>query len=158
MSNSEDELNISNIQSDTEQSNEINMNLNDSSENISKDKLNSVSFDGESNSFEKLSYDTKSKESDRRLSNHLIQLFVLNTILPMKLAYLEYSKKPFSEELFEMVREMASEKNNLITNFHNVGVVARDALESQALIELKNNYCAKKRCLQCAIGVKLLKR
>ena len=48
----------------------------------------------------------------------------------MKLAYLEYSKKPFSEELFEMVREMASEKNNLITNFHNVGVVARDALES----------------------------
>ena len=103
-------------------------------------------------------FSTKSKESDRRLSNHLIQLFVLNTILPMKLAYLGYSKKPFSEELFEMVREMASEKNNLITNFHNVGVVARDALESQALIELKNNYCAKKRCLQCAIGVKLLKR
>ena len=64
MSNSEDELNISNIQSDTEQSNEINLNLNDSSENISNDNINSASIDHDSKSFEKLSYDKKSKESD----------------------------------------------------------------------------------------------
>ena len=41
MSNSEDELNTSNIQSYTEQSNEINLNLNDSSENISNSNINS---------------------------------------------------------------------------------------------------------------------
>ena len=88
----------------------------------------------------------------------MIQLIVLNSILPMRLAYFKYLKKSFSEELFEMVREIPSEKNTIITNFQKVGVTARDALESQALIQLKNNYCAKKRCLRCAIGVKLLKR
>ena len=103
-------------------------------------------------------FSTKSKASDKKMSNHLIQLIVLNSILPMRLAYFKYLKKSFSEELFEMVREMPSEKNIIITNFQKVGVTASDALESQALIQLKNNYCAKKRCLQCAIGVKLLKR
>jgi hypothetical protein len=39
-----------------------------------------------------------------------------------------------------------------------MGIKAKNAYDTQALLELKNNYCAKKRCLHCAIGIKILKR
>jgi choline dehydrogenase-like flavoprotein len=37
------------------------------------------------------------------------------------------------------------------------GVVSQNAFETQSLLQLKNEYCNKSRCLECAIGMELLK-
>jgi len=49
-------------------------------------------------------------------------------------------------------------EHNLITNeWRRHNVFDENALDSQALIELKNNYCDHKLCLKCAVGNRLLK-
>jgi len=53
--------------------------------------------------------------------------------------------------------EIEPEQNIITKQWQAYGVKNKNALESQALIHLKNNYCNKKLCLDCAIGVKLLR-
>jgi hypothetical protein len=54
--------------------------------------------------------------------------------------------------------EQISEENNSITNgFKILGIENKNAFDSQALIQLKNDYCNQKRCLECAVGNKLLR-
>ena len=42
-------------------------------------------------------------------------------------------------------------------NLINSRISNNSALESQALIEMKNNYCNERRCLDCAVGNAILK-
>ena len=57
-----------------------------------------------------------------------------------------------------LLKKMKPEKNNIISKFSEIGVKSKNAFDTQALLELKNNYCAPKRCLECAIGNAILKR
>jgi len=57
----------------------------------------------------------------------------------------------------KLLESLPKEKNNIITDFDVLGVKVKNAFESQALLELKNNYCNFKKCLQCGIGNKILK-
>jgi len=47
--------------------------------------------------------------------------------------------------------------NSITAGFQKLGIENRNAFDSQALIELKNEYCDKKRCLDCSVGNSLLK-
>lgn len=102
-------------------------------------------------------FSKESKNSSKRLSKNFIELLIINTIIPLKFSYLKSSDKLKEEELFDLMRTVSTEKNNIISRFSQLNFEAKNALESQALLELKNNYCTKKRCLQCAIGNKILK-
>ena len=106
-----------------------------------------------------LTHYTFSKQSHKRrkvLSNNFIDLLIINTILPLQFAYSKSRGEVF-DTYFDLLREISPEKNAIVSAFHKIGIKAKNALETQSLLELKNNYCAKKRCLQCAIGLKLIK-
>jgi len=49
------------------------------------------------------------------------------------------------------------EKNSIIKNWKDLGMKPENAYQSQALLELKNEYCNAKRCLECGIGSKILR-
>ena len=53
--------------------------------------------------------------------------------------------------------KIAAENNSITNGFVNLGIDNKNAFDSQALIELKNEYCTKKKCLSCSIGNSLLK-
>jgi hypothetical protein len=55
------------------------------------------------------------------------------------------------------LEQLPSEENSIIKKWQKLGVESRSAFESQALIQLKNKYCEQKKCLNCQIGVKLVK-
>jgi hypothetical protein len=57
----------------------------------------------------------------------------------------------------KLLESLPKEENNIINDFDVLGVKVKNAFESQALLELKNNYCNFKKCLQCGIGNKILK-
>jgi hypothetical protein len=59
-------------------------------------------------------------------------------------------------EFLEVLQKIKAEKNSIISKFDEIKISSKNAYESQALLELYNNYCAKKLCLQCAVGVRLL--
>jgi hypothetical protein len=101
------------------------------------------------------------KESSKRkkkFTKSFIDLLLINTIVPLQFMYLK-NRIAFDEEEFLFVlKQIQSEKNGIVSKFSALGVQSKNALDSQVLIQLKNNYCTKKRCLHCAIGNKLLRK
>ena len=102
--------------------------------------------------------DKVSPAKKKRLSKSFIDLLVMNTIVPIQFAYAESRGKEISESLVQLLQTIPPEKNIVIEKFANFGITAESAFESQSLLQLKNNYCNKGKCLQCAVGIYLLKR
>lgn len=103
-------------------------------------------------------FEKSSKLSSKKLTKSFIDLLIINTIIPLKFLYQRNRGEVNENEFLGVIRKIKPEKNNIISNFSNLQVSLENACDSQALLELKNNYCSKKRCLQCAIGLQLLKR
>ncbi|TXD48719.1 DUF2851 family protein [Polaribacter sp. IC073] len=117
-------------------------------------------FSIEMNLFWKTHYnfESLSKTAPKKLSNSFVDLLIINTIIPLQFLYQKSRGEVDEESFLEILKEMKPEKNNIISKFSEIKIKAKSAFDSQALLELKNNYCAPKRCLECAIGVQLLKR
>ena len=60
------------------------------------------------------------------------------------------------EDILLILNQMKPEKNSIISKFASLKVVSISAFDTQSLLELKNNYCTSKRCLECAIGNAIL--
>lgn len=103
-------------------------------------------------------FDKESLKKPKMLSKTFLDLIITNTIIPLQFAYSNINGETIAEDLIDFMKEVASEKNAIIDKFISFGLKSKNAFESQTLLELKNEYCNKKACLQCAIGVELLKQ
>ena len=103
-------------------------------------------------------FDKISSKKRKKISTSFMDLLILNTIVPIKFAYNKFRNQANEEALFSIVEAIPSEKNAIIEKFKEIGVISTSAFESQALLQLKNEYCEAKKCLQCAIGLQLLKK
>ena len=74
----------------------------------------------------------------------------------MKFSYAKLQGKQVEDQILELVETLPSEKNSISDRFNSLKNISKHALQSQALIQLKNEYCDKNKCLKCAIGNKLL--
>lgn len=102
-------------------------------------------------------FERESPRKKKQFSKSFIDLLVINTIVPLQFAYAQSRGKEISESLVQLLQTIPPEKNIVIEKFANFGITAESAFETQSLLQLKNNYCSKSRCLQCAVGVHLLK-
>jgi hypothetical protein len=103
-------------------------------------------------------FESISKKSTKKITTSFVDLLIINTIIPLKFLF-QKSRGEVDEEFFlVLLKKMKPEKNSIISKFHEIGVSSKNAFDTQALLELKNNYCAAKRCLECAIGNTILKR
>ena len=99
-----------------------------------------------------------STKSVKKLTKSFIDLLVINTIVPIQFSYQKYIGKPNIEALLELVQQLKAEKNSIADKFGTLIKVKKTALESQAFLQLKTNYCVKNKCLQCAIGNAVLQQ
>ncbi|MDL2313031.1 DUF2851 family protein, partial [Bacteroidales bacterium OttesenSCG-928-B11] len=92
------------------------------------------------------------------LGEQAIQLLIINAVVPTLFAYGTFQG---NEELqmaaVTILERMEFEENKITKFYRSSGFPCRGALFSQAILELRNMYCAKKRCLHCGIGKYLLK-
>lgn len=102
-------------------------------------------------------FDKASPKKKKQFSKSFIDLLVINTIVPIQFAYAKSQGKEKSESLIDLLREVTAEKNMIIEKFSNFGIKAKNAFETQSLLQLKNEYCNHGKCLQCAVGMQLLK-
>ena len=84
-------------------------------------------------------------------------MFIINTIIPLKFAYESQQGKDISEELIDLALSLPIENNRTITKFQALRTIENSAWHSQALLQLKNEYCNKYRCMQCEVGNYILK-
>lgn len=100
----------------------------------------------------------ESKKSIKRLTNKFIYLLIINTILPLKFCYAQASGKDANEEIVHIISNITAEENSIVANFQKKGIETQNAKDSQAVLQLYNEYCTKNKCLQCAVGNSLLNR
>jgi hypothetical protein len=62
------------------------------------------------------------------------------------------------EQLLQGLKGVKEEKNAIIDKFKTLKIEVSNAYDSQALLQLKNEYCDKFKCLQCAVGLNILKK
>ena len=97
-----------------------------------------------------------SKTSKKMLTKSFIDLLLINTILPLKFCYAKQKGKLNDEVILTIAQHITSEKNSIVNAFNNLKEVSTSALQSQALLQLKAEYCDKNKCLQCANGNSLI--
>ncbi len=102
-------------------------------------------------------FDHASKTRKKSLTKSFIDLIIINTIVPIQFAYAKSLGKENIEEGILLLESIKAEQNSTIQKFKTIGIVAENAFESQSLLQLKNEYCSKSRCLECDIGIELLK-
>ena len=102
-------------------------------------------------------FDKESSRKPKVLSRAFIDLLIINTIIPLQFAYAATRDESIAEELISFMNQVAPESNAIISKFEFFGVKAENAFETQALLELKKEYCNQKACLRCALGIELLK-
>lgn len=98
-----------------------------------------------------------STKTKKKITSALIDLIWINTVIPIKYAYFKSLNKNISEELIKQLKNTSGEKNNIIDKFKDLGAEINSAFNTQILLQQYKNYCISKRCLDCEIGIFLLK-
>ena len=103
------------------------------------------------------SFSKEQKKRRKKLTTSFIDIVIINAIIPLRFFYNQYMGKDESEVLLSMVQAIKPESNSIIKKYNTLRDRAKNAQETQALIELKANYCDLNKCLSCAFGNYLIK-
>ncbi len=92
-----------------------------------------------------------------RLGAGSIENILINTVAPLLFAYgVHKGREELKEKSFELLAAIRPEANSITKKWKHTGLEIKSAFDSQASIELFNQYCLKKRCLHCAIGTEII--
>ncbi len=103
-------------------------------------------------------FDKESPKKRKALTRSFIDLIIINTIVPLKLAFAKSRGEEVGDDLVTLLSGIAPEANSIVERFNKLKVATNSAFDTQALLQLRNEYCANKKCMQCAIGLELLKK
>lgn len=103
-------------------------------------------------------FDETSAFKRKKLGEQMTGNILINTVVPILFAYGHYHhENVYKDKALQWLEDIKAEKNSITNGFESLQVENKNAFDSQALIQLKNEYCNKKRCLDCSVGNKLLR-
>ena len=104
-------------------------------------------------------FEKKSLFRNKKLGKEAINNMIINTIVPFLFVYGK-AKGNESHMLraLQYMEEMDGEENTVILKWKKLNIPANSMSTTQALLQLKNNYCDLRKCLHCPIGNYLLKK
>ena len=93
------------------------------------------------------------------LSRSSIDIILINTVAPLLYAYGELtSNYEMTDKAIKLLEDLRAESNSIVSHFVAYGIDCPDALTSQALVQLKREYCDARKCIYCKIGHHLLSK
>ena len=94
----------------------------------------------------------------KQLGKEMIKNIIINTIVPILFAYgLYHQEERYKTKALHWLEDLSAENNSVIKSFSELKISCKNAFDTQALVELKTNYCDNRKCLNCSIGSSLLK-
>lgn len=91
------------------------------------------------------------------MSRSSAMVLVINVAVPLLMAFgMSHGREDLVARSTDWLHELAPERNSIVALFAAAGIAARDAFESQALIQLRREYCEKHKCMYCRIGHRIL--
>ena len=102
-------------------------------------------------------FQTRSNKTLGKFNASNVQHIIINVSVLLLVAL---SKRRDDNSLLDkalnLLISLHKEENGIIGNWMDIGWNVSSAYDSQGLLELKNGYCADKKCEQCAIGIELM--
>lgn len=93
----------------------------------------------------------------KRLGSSSVDNIIINTIAPFLFVYGKHiNDERYTDKALKLLEETPGEANSIINAWSRIGMPVSNALQTQSLLQLRSEYCDRKRCLQCSIGSKLL--
>ncbi len=125
-------------------------------ENNEKDISEYFSISASSYWNDHFTFGKTSKISQKKLTSNFVELLLINTIVPLKFCYERFKGNNNTEGVIGIMDSLRNENNTIIDKFKSLGVPIESAKTSQAFLQLYTHYCEKNKCLDCAIGARLM--
>jgi hypothetical protein len=101
----------------------------------------------------------ESKPVKKKTGETATDIMLINAVIPVLFAYGRIrDDRMITERAVSFMEEIHPESNSVIDEWKSVGVESVSAFETQALLQLRNEYCRKRRCLDCRIGARLISK
>lgn len=85
-------------------------------------------------------------------------LLIINTVVPLLFAYGESRQmEELTQRAMQLLETLPAEDNYILRQWKACGIQVNTAADSQALIQLKRNYCDRNDCLRCRFAYDFLK-
>ena len=101
----------------------------------------------------------KSKLSEKSIGFDAVRHILINAFIPFMYTFgVKRTLPELKSWAIKMLEETKAESNTIIRDFAFLNLKAKNAYQSQGLVQLKNEYCNFRNCLNCAIGKHLIRR
>jgi len=99
----------------------------------------------------------KSRMISKNTGNQATDIFLINAVIPLIFIYGRFhDNRDVCEKALTFLGNIDPETNSIIRDWKSAGVQVESAFYTQALLQLTDEYCRKRRCLECRIGCKLI--
>jgi hypothetical protein len=103
-------------------------------------------------------FEESSAFKEKHIGSQMINNLLINTVVPVLFAYGHYNnEEQYKLKALAWLEQIEAEKNAITNGYSKIGITNKNAFDSQSLIQLKNEYCNKKRCLECAVGNSIIR-
>jgi hypothetical protein len=103
-------------------------------------------------------FDESSAFKKKNIGETMINNILINTVVPMLFAYGHQLNEPaYKDKAISWLEKISSEKNIITKGFEALNLSNKNSFDSQSYIQLKNEYCNNRRCLECAVGNAIFK-
>ena len=93
------------------------------------------------------------------LSKSFKEQIIINCFVPFLFWYGQMSSdEQLIEKSMEILRLLPPEQNSILDKWKKIDISANNAAETQAFLEIFNEFCTRKKCLSCDIGIQLLSK
>ena len=97
------------------------------------------------------------KEHTFGMGDSSVESIIINAVVPLLAAYGKYKdEQAFMDRALDILQQLPAEKNTILKRWADSRIVVNNAFDSQGLIELFNNFCLKRKCLECNTGASLI--
>lgn len=94
----------------------------------------------------------ESPHKGKHIDEKTINTLIINAVIPIIYIYGEkHEDELLQEKCLKILEQIPSEQNNIIYKWKEIGQASLNAYQSQALLELKTQYCDLNKCLCCSI-------
>jgi hypothetical protein len=95
----------------------------------------------------------KSRLFTKHTGSQAVAILLINAVIPLLFVYGQSrDSRDITMKSIDFLEKIEPENNIIITEWGRAGIIPESAFYSQALLQLRNEYCRKRKCLNCRIG------
>lgn len=103
-------------------------------------------------------FNKPSENVNSHIGDSAKNVLLINAVAPVLFAYGKYkANEDYCDRALKLLELCKPESNSIITMWKDLGIKPLNAYDTQALLQLNNEYCLSFNCLNCSIGHAILK-